>query len=109
MRNTLAIAALGLAALFGIAACGASAAATTQPRSPQHQRTTPVWPREIANIAAGKGGLAGLTEGRGAGRLGVLRPGHRVTCAGRQQLRLRYVRDQLLRRVRLEAEGHSHL
>ena len=44
MRNTLAIAALGLAALFGIAACGASAAATTQPRSPQHQRTTPVWP-----------------------------------------------------------------
>ena len=63
MRNTLAVAALGLAALFGIAACGTSVAATAAPRPSAAPTDNTSMAREIANIAAGKGGLAALAEG----------------------------------------------
>ena len=63
MRNTLAVAALGLAALFGIAACGSSVAATAAPLPSAAPTDNTSMAREIANIAAGKGGLAALAEG----------------------------------------------
>ena len=63
MRNTLAVAALGLAALFGIAACGSSLAATAAPRPSAAPTDNTSMAREIANIAGGKGGLAALAEG----------------------------------------------
>ena len=62
MRNTLAVAALALAALFGIAACGTSVAATSSPRPPAAPTDDTSVAREIANIAAGKGGLPALAE-----------------------------------------------
>jgi hypothetical protein len=65
MRNTLAVAALGLAALFGIAACGTSVAATSTPRPSAAPTDNTSVAREIANIAAGKGGLPALANGEG--------------------------------------------
>jgi hypothetical protein len=65
MRNTLAVAALGLAALLGIAACGSSVAATSALRPSAAPADNTSVAREIANIAAGKGGLAALANGEG--------------------------------------------
>ena len=62
MRNTLAVAALGLAALFGIAACGSSVTATSAPRPSAALADNTSMAREIANIAAGEGGLPALAE-----------------------------------------------
>jgi hypothetical protein len=62
MRNTLAVAALGLATLFGTAACGASVAVASAPRPSAAPADNTSMAREIANIAAGKGGLPGLAE-----------------------------------------------
>ena len=62
MRNTLAVAALSLAALFGIAACGASVATTSAPRPSAALADNTSMAREIANIAAGKGGLPALAQ-----------------------------------------------
>jgi hypothetical protein len=63
MRNTLTVAALGLAALFGIAACGTSVAGTSAPRPSAAPTDNTSMARDIANIAAGKGGLAALADG----------------------------------------------
>ena len=63
MRNTLAVAALGLAALVGITACGASVAATSALRPAAAPADNTSMAREIADIVAGKGGLAALAEG----------------------------------------------
>ena len=65
MRNTLAVAALGLAALFGIAACGASVVATSEPWPSAAPADNTSVAREIANIAVGKGGLPALANGEG--------------------------------------------
>jgi hypothetical protein len=62
MRNTLAVAALSLAALFGIAACSASVATTSAPRPSAALADNTSVARKIANIAAGQGGLPALAE-----------------------------------------------
>jgi hypothetical protein len=62
MRNTFAVAALGLVALFGVGACGASVAATSAPRPSAAPADNTSMAREIANIAAGKGGRPALAE-----------------------------------------------
>jgi hypothetical protein len=63
MRITLAVAPLGLAALLGITACGASVAATSAPPPPAAPADNTSMARDIANTATGKGGLAPLAEG----------------------------------------------
>ena len=75
MRNTRAVAALGLAALFGIAACGTSVATTSAPRPSAAPADNTSMAREIANIAAGKGGLAALAEGVAQAALVYCDPG----------------------------------
>ena len=69
MRNTLTVAALGLAALFGIAACGTSVATTSAPRPRQHQRTTPAWPGKSRISRPEKDGLPPLANGEGQAAL----------------------------------------
>lgn len=69
MRNTLTVAALGLAALFGIAACGTSVATTSAPRPSAAPADNTSVAREIANIAAGKDGLPPLANGEGQAAL----------------------------------------
>jgi hypothetical protein len=75
MRNTLAVAALGLAALFGTAACGASVAAASAPRPPAAPADNTSMAREIANIAAGKGGRPALAEGVAQAAMVYCNPG----------------------------------
>ena len=75
MRNTLAVAAFSLAALFGIAACSASITATSAPRPSAAPTDNTSMAREIANIAAGKGGLAALAEGVAQAALVYCDPG----------------------------------
>ena len=73
-RKALAIAALGLAASCGVAACG-----TGVPASGSRPHAAPAGnasvAREIANIAAGKGGLAALGTGVARATLAVCDPG----------------------------------
>ena len=54
MRNTLAVAALGLAALFGIAACGASVPATSRPLPSTAPADNTSVAREIAEHRRGR-------------------------------------------------------
>lgn len=75
MRYTLAVAALGLATVFGTAACGGSVATASAPRSSAAPADNTSMAREIANIAAGKGGLAALAEGVAQAALVYCDPG----------------------------------
>ena len=75
MRYTLAVAALGLATVFGAAACGGSVAMASAPRSSAAPADNTSMAREIANIAAGKGGLAALAEGVAQAALVYCDPG----------------------------------
>ena len=65
MRNTLAVAALGLAGLLSVAACSASAPATSRPLPSTAPANNASVAREIANIVVGRGGLAALDYGVG--------------------------------------------
>jgi|SRR5208282_1342062 len=65
MRKTLAVAALGLAGLFGAAACGTSVPATSRPLPSTAPTNNTSTAREIANIVVGKGGLTALDNGDG--------------------------------------------
>jgi hypothetical protein len=82
LRKVLAIAALGVAGSFGVAACATAAPAVLQSRPP----TTPVFPsaaptdnngvaREIARIAVGNGGLPALDNGDGQAASATCDPG----------------------------------
>lgn len=61
MRRTLAIAAIGLSGLLGVAAC--STAHAPPPSAAQTNNNSTA--REIANIAVGKGGLTALHDDNG--------------------------------------------
>ncbi len=63
MRNTLAVAALGLAGLLSVAACGASVPATSRPLPSTAPTNNTSVAREIANMVAGRGGLTALDNG----------------------------------------------
>jgi len=87
MRKVLAIAALGAAGSFGVAACATAGPAVLQSRPP----ATPLLPstapadnigvaREIARIAVGNGGLTALDNGDGQAALATCDPG---TVSGR--------------------------
>jgi len=65
MRNTLAIAALGLAGLLGAAACGASGPAESRPLPSVPPANNTSVAREIADIVVGRGGLTALYDGDG--------------------------------------------
>jgi hypothetical protein len=65
MKKTLAVAALGVAGFFGVAACGTGGPTTTTPLSSTAPTDNPSMAREIANIAIGKGGLTALYNGSG--------------------------------------------
>lgn len=63
MRNTLATAALGLAGLLGVAACGASVPPASRPLPSTAPMNNASMAREIANVVAGRGGLTALDNG----------------------------------------------
>jgi hypothetical protein len=67
MRKTLAVAAIGLAGLLGVTACGTAHVPATPAPLPSAARTNNnnSTAREIANIAVGKGGLTALHDGYG--------------------------------------------
>jgi hypothetical protein len=75
MRNTLAVAALGLAGLFGAAACGASVPATSRPLPSTAPANNTSVAREIANIVVGRGGLTALDNGDGQAISATCDPG----------------------------------
>ena len=74
-RKALAIAALGLAAFCGVAACGTGVAAASGSRPHAAPTDNASMAREIANIAVGKGGLAALGYGVARATLAVCDPG----------------------------------
>ena len=63
MRNTLAVAALVLAGLLSVAACGAGVPATSRPLPSAAPANNTSVAREIANTVAGRGGLTALDNG----------------------------------------------
>jgi hypothetical protein len=79
--KVLAIAALGMAAICGVAACGAAVQASSQPRplsvAPMDGASMA---RDIARIAVGTGGLAALDNGDGLAALAYCDP---ATVSGR--------------------------
>jgi hypothetical protein len=74
-RKALAIAALGLAASCGVAACGTGVAAASGSRPHAAPTDNAGVARDIANIAVGKGGLAALGNGVAWATLVVCDPG----------------------------------
>lgn len=74
-RKALAIAALGLAASCGVAACGTGVAAASGSRPQAAPADNAGLARDIANIAVGKGGLAALGNGVARATLAVCDPG----------------------------------
>jgi hypothetical protein len=74
-RKALAIAALGLAASCGVAACGTGVAAAHGARPQAGPVDHAGEARDIANIAVGKGGLAALGNGVAQATLAVCDPG----------------------------------
>jgi hypothetical protein len=81
MGKVLVIAALGVAGICGVAACGAAVQASSQPRplsaAPADSASMA---RDIARIAMGTGGLAALDNGDGLATLVSCDPG---TVSGR--------------------------
>jgi hypothetical protein len=81
MGKVLVIAALGVAGMCGVAACGAAVQASSQPRplsaAPADGASMA---RDIARIAVGTGGLAALDNGDGLATLVYCDPG---TVSGR--------------------------
>ena len=75
MRNTLAVAALGLAGLLSVAACGASVPATSRPLPSTAPANNTSVAREIATIVVGRGGLAALDHGVGRAISATCDPG----------------------------------
>jgi hypothetical protein len=74
-RKALAIAALGLAASGGLAACGTGTPAAAGARPLALPTDSGGVARDIADIAAGKGGLAALDDGVAQATLAVCDPG----------------------------------
>ena len=75
MRRTLAFAALTLAGLCAVAACGASVAAASRPLPSTPPATSTSVAREIANIVVGRGGLTALDHGDGQATWAYCDPG----------------------------------
>jgi hypothetical protein len=74
-RKALAIAALGLAASCGVAACGAGVGAASGSGPQAAPADNAGLARDIANITVGKGGLAVLGNGVARATLAVCDPG----------------------------------
>jgi hypothetical protein len=80
-RRILVIAALIVAGICGVAACGAAVQATSQPRPPSAApMDSATMARDIAGIAMGNGGLAALDNGDGMASLAYCDP---ATVSGR--------------------------
>jgi hypothetical protein len=75
MRSTLAFAAITLAGLCAMAACGASVPAASRPLPSTPPATSTSVAREIANIVTGRGGLAALDNGDGQATSAYCNPG----------------------------------
>jgi hypothetical protein len=75
MRSTLAVAALTLAGLCSVAACGASVPAASRPLPSTAPATNTSVAREIANIVVGRGGLTALDHGDGQAASAYCDPG----------------------------------
>jgi hypothetical protein len=82
MRKVLAVAVLGVAGGFGVAACAAAGPAVSQSRPPATALLPSAAPvgnngvaRDIARIAVGNGGLAALDNGDGQATLVTCDPG----------------------------------
>ena len=70
MGKVLVIAALGVAGMCGVAACGAAVQGSSQPRPPSVAPAGSAgMARDIARIAVGTGGLAALGNGDGLATL----------------------------------------
>ena len=96
MGKVLAIAALGVAGLCGVAACGAAVQASSQPRPPSVAPADSAgMARDIARIAVGNGGLAVLDNGDGLATLAYCDPAL-CQAAPCQHPGVRFLRDQLL-------------
>ena len=74
-RKALAIAALGLAASCGLAACGTGVPAASGSRPHAAPADDTSMARDIANIAVGKGGLVAVGTGVAWAALAVCDPG----------------------------------
>jgi hypothetical protein len=75
MRKIPAIAALGVAGFFGVAACGTAVTTTSAPLPSAAPTDNGSVAREIANIVVGKGGLAALDHGDGQASSATCDPG----------------------------------
>lgn len=81
MGKVLAIAALGVTGICGVAACGAAVQASSQPRPPSVAPTgSSSMARGIARISVGNGGLAALHNGLSVATLAYCDP---ATVSGR--------------------------
>jgi hypothetical protein len=84
MRKVVAVAALGVAGLCGVAACASAGQGSGQPRPSASGLSAPAdrtgMARDIAGIAVGNGGLAVLDNGDGLATLAYCDPG---TVSGR--------------------------
>ena len=81
MGKVLAIAALGVAAMCGVTACGAAVQASDQPRPPSAAPADSAGTAgDIARIAVGAGGLAALDNGEGLATVAYCDP---ATVSGR--------------------------
>jgi hypothetical protein len=75
MGKVLVIAALGVAGMCGVAACGAAVQGSSQPRPPSVAPADSAgMARDIARIAVGTGGLAALGNGDGLATLAYCDP-----------------------------------
>ena len=90
MRKVVAVAALGVAGLCGVAACASAGQGSGQPRPSASGLSAPAAPadstgmaRDIARIAVGNGGLAVLDNGDGRATLAYCDPG---TVSGRPDI-----------------------
>jgi hypothetical protein len=73
--KVLVIAALGVAGMCGVAACGAAVQASSQPRPPSGApMNSATMARDIAGIVMGNGGLAALDNGDGLASLAYCDP-----------------------------------
>jgi hypothetical protein len=73
--KVLAIAALGVAGMWGVAACGAAVQGSSQTRPPSAAPADSAgMARDIARIAVGTGGLAALDNGDGLATLAYCDP-----------------------------------
>ena len=73
--KVLVIAALGVAGICGVAACGTAAQASSQPRPPSvAPMDSASMARDIARIAVGNGGLAALDNGDGLATMAYCDP-----------------------------------